>query len=544
VTAIDDALARLRTMDAAAAPEGHALAAGLAPQSLRFSSGGTSLQTRWHDAIRELATCIRPLATGGDPVLVEGGVYPGAWLESTATISAEILDRFAPAVTASTHLALAAGARADGMLPYKITDDGPSHAQIQMVTPLARSVWNHYLLTGRDRAYLRTMFDAMVRNDTWLAAHRDTCGTGAVEAFCAFDTGHDLSPRFWNVPDTTYGRDPERYDPASPVLPFVAPDLTANVACQRAYLALAAAELGEDPEPWRRLAADSLEALWRETFDAADGTFYDRDATGAFVRVVSDVLLRVLACEVGDGEFFTTALQRYLLNTAKFFAAYPFTSLALDDPRFDHDFGRNSWGGPTNFLTLVRAPHAFERHGHVVELSWMLERATQALTRADRFPQCLDPWTGAPGFTQTYSPAILCYLDAIERLAGVLPRPDGELWFTGLAPLDLGQGVGAEATGYARTVDGVEYEIVQDASSAVVYRDGAEHLAFPRGWRVVTDGAGDPVAVIGMSARPVAGTLASARGSLDLEPAGNERIRLDGLQAADRTAVGVIAPGT
>jgi len=91
--------------------------------------------------------------------------------------------------------------------------------------------------------------------------------------------------------------------------------------------------------------------------------FYDCDAIGNLVRVQSDVLLRVLACEIGDGVFFESALRRYLLNTRKFFARYPLTSLALDDPRFDRDFTRNSWGGPPNFLSLIRAPHAFEHHG-------------------------------------------------------------------------------------------------------------------------------------------------------------------------------------
>ena len=65
----------------------------------------------------------------------------------------------------------------------------------------------------------------------------------------------------------------------------------------------------------------------------------------------SDVLLRVLACEIGDDAFFETALRRYLLNTRKFFAKYPFTSLALDDPRFDPAYDYNSWNGPSNSLS-------------------------------------------------------------------------------------------------------------------------------------------------------------------------------------------------
>ena len=95
-------------------------------------------------------------------------------------------------------------------------------------------------------------------------------------------------------------------------------------------------------------------------YDAEDGFFYDLDKHGRHVKVQSDLLLRVLACEIGDDEFFAQALDRYLLNTRKFFAKYPFTSIALDDPRYDPAYDYNSWAGPSNFLSLIRAPHAFE----------------------------------------------------------------------------------------------------------------------------------------------------------------------------------------
>ena len=66
--------------------------------------------------------------------------------------------------------------------------------------------------------------------------------------------------------------------------------------------------------------------------DAEDAFFYDRDKLGRLVKVQSDVLLRVLASEIGDDAFFDATLERYILNTRKFFAKYPFTSIALDDP--------------------------------------------------------------------------------------------------------------------------------------------------------------------------------------------------------------------
>lgn len=188
MTSLDDALARLR----AQRHSGGLVAEGLRAAGVGFAAGGGPLEARWLQAVAELEECIRPLA-GSAPVLNEGGVYLGSWLESTGTINAELLSRFAPGVTRDTHLLFAEHQRDDGMIPYKVTDAGPGFSQIQIVTPLARTVWNHYLLAG-DSDYLRTMYSAMERYDEWLVRYRDTRGTGGVEAFCTFDTGHDLSP--------------------------------------------------------------------------------------------------------------------------------------------------------------------------------------------------------------------------------------------------------------------------------------------------------------------------------------------------------------
>ncbi|WP_213450662.1 MGH1-like glycoside hydrolase domain-containing protein [Rhizomonospora bruguierae] len=575
---VDILLARLRASDPlsrVALPVGSPGVAALeqvAAQGVRMAATGGPLEEVWHRGLHELvAACVQP-GPGGAGVLREGGAYRGTWLESTGTISAEVLGRFLPAVATGTFLLFAHGIREDGLLPYRVNDAGPAYRQIQIVTPLARSVWNHHTLTGGDPAVLRTLYDAMARNDDWLARHRDTRGTGCVEAFCTFDTGHDASPRFWHMPDTTHGDDPTRYHPDSPLLPLLAPDLTANVACQRAYLARIAAALGEDPAPWAEKAARSTAALFEHCYDPADGMFYDRDRHGELVRVQSDVLLRVLACEIDDGvggggdggargggvddgvggggdgaargeAFFAGALRRYLLNTRKFFARYPFTSIALDDPRFSHDFSRNSWAGPTNFLSLIRAPHAFEHHGHHVELTWATIPVLAAVSRMTRFPQTLNSWTGEQGFTEQYSPAILWTLDAVERLAGVLPRPDGEVWFTALLPSNMDYTGVADAVAYARRVNASTYEFVHDATRAVLYRNGREHARFPHGWRLVTDRSGRLRAVVGMSARTVAGTLTTEDYRVDLTVAGNERIELDDAGGVvTRTAVGVVRP--
>jgi hypothetical protein len=108
------------------------------------------MEAQYYRAVKELLGCVKP-AAGRDPILHEGGVYHGCWLESTGTINAELLARFIPSVAQQTFASFARQQRADGCLPYKLTADGAVFSQIQLVTPLARSVWTHYLLNGRDR---------------------------------------------------------------------------------------------------------------------------------------------------------------------------------------------------------------------------------------------------------------------------------------------------------------------------------------------------------------------------------------------------------
>lgn len=509
---------------------------------VRFAASGGRLETAYYTALEKLLACIEPM-NGSDPILQEGGIYLGCWLESTGTINAELLSRLIPSVSETTYLAFADQQREDGLLPYKLTEKGPSFRQIQLVTPLARCVWNHYELHGRGLSFLKTMYQAMSRYDDWIARYRNTRGTGCVEAFSTFDTGHDLSPRFWHVPDTPYRNDAAAFHPDSPVLPFLAPDLTANIYCQRMYLARMAEELGESGADWRTKAEASLDSLFRYCYDEDDQFFYDRDRNDELVRVQSDVLLRVMACEVGDDELFGNMLRRYLLNTGKFFAKYPFTSMAMDDPRFDPSSSYNSWGGPSNFLSLIRAPHAFEHHHRYVELTWVLQPILSALSKAKRFPQTLSPWTGAEGFTEAYSPSILCLLDYVERLCGIMPIGSDRLWFTGLLPVDMDHGEEvAGNTAYSRTVNGLHYELVNTPDNVTVYREGRVHIQGPAGIRLVTDRSGQLDGVIGMSARTIEGELRYQGASIPIRIKGNEMQQYSDGDLKTERDIGIIYP--
>jgi hypothetical protein len=508
---------------------------------VKFAASHDRIESVYYRAVHDLMNCVVPSAAGG-AMLIEGAVFIGCWLESTGTISAETLSRFCPDTARQTFELFADFLREDGLIPYKLAAAGPAFRQIQMVTPLARSVWNLYCRNG-DNAFLKKMYEAMTRNDEWLAKHRDTRGTGCVEAFCTFDTGHDASPRFWHVCDTPYLGDPARYDPDSPILPFLAPDLTANVHCQRKYLRRMADELGIRGASWDEKARQSRESLMEHCYDERDRFFYDRDRNGRFVRVQSDVLMRVFACEAGDDAMFEDALRRYLLNTRKFFARYPLTTVAMDEPGFDQSFVYNNWAGQVSFLGELRIPHAFEYHRRFVELSWIMQPIVTALSRFEKFAGSLSAWMGHEGYSENYTPTMLCVLDFLERLCGIYPAPDGELWFTALIPrgIDYGQTV-AEETGYARIVDGTQFEFVNEREASSVYGDGELLYEMPRGVRLVTDRAGGLKGLVGMTVRTVSGDIHYRGRAIPFTVRGNGRLAYDGASFASVDDPGVVLP--
>jgi hypothetical protein len=544
----DELVTRMRSMDLAGEI---AVASGETPSvcleewqasGVRFVASDPTYERQYYRAVRELFSCVKSTGDLG-AILQEGGAYFGCWLESTGTISAELLSRFLPGVAQRTFESFAKTQRDDGLFPYKLTADGAVFNQIQLVTPLARSVWNHYLLTGRDRAFLKTMFNAMRAYDGWIARNRDTRGTGAVEAFCCYDTGHDLSARFWHMPDTPYENDPAQYDTDNPFLPLIAPDLSANIACQRSYLARIADELGADGAEWKNKAEASTVALFARCFDTNDRFFYDQDRHGRPIRIQSDILLRVLACEIGNDAFFAEMLERYLLNTGKFFAKYPFTSLAMDDPRFNPAADHNTWCGPSNLLSLIRAPHSFEAHGRYVELNFALQPTLWALMHMERFAQTINPYTGEGGFTETYSPTMLGLIDFVERLSGILPRPEGTLWFTGLVPAAVAHRQTAHETAYARTVEGVRFELFNGLDESIVFRDGEELCRFPKGVRLVTDRNGTPVALIGLRVGGASGRFSSTADTFDVAIGPNQRLEFSDGRLVETRPAGYVPIG-
>ena len=388
----------------------------------------------WDAALAVLAGNVRDVPRYDRPVLFEGAVYPGIWLEcgpheglvygTLGKYVKETDGKAALAVARNNHMAFFALQHQDGQLPASIKLSEAGYGQIQMVVPIAATAWELAHLTDDDEL-LVTAYKACSRWDAWLREFRDTRGTGLVEGFCTYDTGHDNSPRWKGVPNRCPDADAKKFPPGVGV-PRLCPDLSATVYGGRVALAAMAKTLGKHDEAarWEQDAETLRRLIITKLYDPQDAAFYDLDAEGKFVRVRSDVISRVLGEHVlklndpHDRAIFDAVWTRQIHNPKAFWAPYPLTSVAMDDPAFVRPIPRNSWGGATQALTALRAPRWMEFYGKGAELKQMMAAWCEAIMRHTEFRQQMDPMTG--DFTQAdpsgYSPAALVFLEYARRL--------------------------------------------------------------------------------------------------------------------------------
>jgi hypothetical protein len=386
----------------------------------RFSTGNKRWQAAYNEAMRILVANVHTLPRFNGEVLLEGADYPGIWQEC-GPHEALVYRNLRPDVACNSHLTFFALQRPDGQLPAnnKLIEAG--FGQIQMVVPIAATAWELASATGDDEL-LQAAYVSCSRWDNWLSAYRNTRKSGLVEGFCTYDTGHDNSPRWTGIPPQCPGKDAKRFPPIA-TLPRLCPDLSATVYGGRIALASMAHALGKssEAEHWQLKADQIRNLILKLLYVEEDAAFYDLDAQGNFVKVRSDVLSRVCGEHVLDQKTFDHVWQQQLHNPMAFWAPIPLPSIALDDPHFVWPLERNSWGGPSQALTALRAGRWFDHYNRSAEFTHMMNKWCEALQSDMTFRQQLDPLTGE--FTQAdqpgYSPACLVMYDYTWRLAGV-----------------------------------------------------------------------------------------------------------------------------
>lgn len=394
-----------------------------------FSTSNAQWQHAYDRALEVLAGNVQVLPHFAGPVLIEGAEYAGIWQECGPHESL-VYRQFRPDVARNTHMTFFALQREDGQLPASNKRSETGFGQIQMVVPIAATAWELARDTG-DSEFLEAAYKACARWDAWLMRYRNTRGTGLIEGFCTYDTGMDNSPRWAGCANQCPDKDARRFPP-NPTLPRLSPDLSATVYGARVALAAMAHALGKptEAEQWHDRAEALRKLILEKLYVPEDAAFYDLDAQNNFVKIVCDIQSRVCGEHVIDQKLFDTIWSRHLGNPDAFWAPYPLPSVALNDPKFVRPIPRNSWGGPSQALTALRAGRWFDHYHRSAEFTHMMRQWCEAMLRDPSFRQQLDPLTGA--FTQSgsasYSPAALVLFDYTWRLAGVRQQEDELHW--------------------------------------------------------------------------------------------------------------------
>ena len=467
-------------------------------QTPRYSTANKRWQSAYDAALAVLAGNVQTLSANGKPVLIEGSVYQGIWMEC-GPHEALVYRKFRPDVARNSHMVFFEQQRADGQIPAMIRASGAGFGQIQMVTPIAATAWELARVTGDDEL-LRAAYTACSRWDDWLTRYRNTRGTGLpgtglIEGFCTYDTGNDNSPRWAGLPNQCPDKDAKKCPPVA-TLPRLCPDLSATVYGARIALAAMARALGKtaEAERWAERAHSLRGLILSRLYSAEDAAFYDLDANDRPVKVRSEIVTRVCAEHLPDQALFDQLWARQIHNPKAFWAPYPLPSVALDDPAFVRPIPRNSWGGAAQALTALRAGRWFDHYGRPAEFSTMMDRWCDAIQRDPTFRQQVDPLTGA--FTQEdapkYSPCALVMIDFTWRLAGVCEEPEELHW-----NINPGHPAAERAQFQLRTDGGKEAEIryAGEGKEAELWLDGKLLGSVSSGAvRIITDKSGIPQA--------------------------------------------------
>ena len=178
--------------------------------------------------------------------------------------------------------------------------------------------------------------------------------------------------------------------------------------------------LGKQQEAriWRDKAAQTKSAMLEYLYDKEDQFFYDRDTRG-FRKYRSEHITRVFLNKVLGQDEFEPIYARYFEQSGKeFLPPFPFPSMSIDDPHFNKECPKNSWGSNTQALTGLRATMWMDYYRRSEDLNGLLSLWMKAFLKYDsQFPQEINPFDGHPvGNNGKYTPSLIIFIKAAERL--------------------------------------------------------------------------------------------------------------------------------
>ncbi|MBI4975937.1 MAG: hypothetical protein HZC28_00550 [Spirochaetes bacterium] len=363
------------------------------------------------------------------PLLIAGEVYAGIWLEHNQ--DNVFLAEYHPEAAWASQQVFMDHQREDGLLPFMFPlqmkgsyfNTPVPYWHVQCIYPFARCALEIAVKLGKDEKTFDSIYRCASKYDDWFVKFRNRSGSGLVEMYCEWDTGHDNSPRVMDggIPHGCPDKEAKNM-PDLPIMPVLSVDLSAMLYGNRMALADLAARLGKgaDEMRWNEKASELKSRMKEKLYDAADDFYYDRDTNG-LRKYRSEHITRLFMNRVLDQSEFDSIYNRYFTVDSEFWTAFPFPAMSVSDPHFVKECPKNCWGANTQALTVLRTLFWMEHYGKKKELHEVMYRWLKAFISHDnKFTQEINPFTGAPVSNGTnYSPSLIMFIESAKTLVGL-----------------------------------------------------------------------------------------------------------------------------
>lgn len=357
--------------------------------------------------------------------------YPGVWMEHLYDGVAWADYMPAEREVSKHHIDVFLSKQTpEGQLPCYIWANEIGYGWTQECVSVGSVCLEAIRQNSEDRAFLNRCYRGVRGWVEWLANTHMTRGTGLIEMFCGYDTGHDNSARLRALKyPTEYTRDGQRM-PGSvapddcDVLPMLAPDMNACFFGNLKALGDMAdmLDLPAEAADWRKRAEIVRQKMFEHLWDEKDQYFYDVDKHGKKHKIRSIYITNVFSEGVMDYDLGNQVFDRYIANPREFWTPYLLPAVSISDPQWKQNLPGNSWGFYSQGLTALRSMRWMPKYGRTAEMEEIMRRWVSAWSHSTttQFGQELHPITGEPSqCSQWYSSCMLYYLHAIRRLYGI-----------------------------------------------------------------------------------------------------------------------------
>lgn len=492
---------------------------------MSFTVDDPELQALHNRGMQQMKRNLSEFAPGMT-ILVEGGGYDNAWLE-TQPMGGEMYAKHDLQVALNNQVLFMRTQRKDGRLPgmvitgTKVAEKGwqqqgfpdgyvwkPDHdlvADYEMFQGYCfpEPAWRMYFWSGRNKGYLQNLYEVLKGHDAYLWRTRDSNGDGLLETWCVWDTGEDGSTRLhqrgarenWPFEKAPGSDDPSLPKmPAHSRMPLQSMDVMSYSYSGRAVLAQVSEELGNgEKAKWQAAAEEVRQRVIHQMWDPKRHACFDQDRDGKVLPELIHNNLRCMWYGLFTQEMADAFIRYHLLNPDAFWTPVPLASIARNESLFLSK-PRNNWSGQPQGLTYQRALHALERYGHVAEITLLGRKLLPVLIRNGQFSQQLHEDTGKPSLSNSdgYGPMILAMQGYIARMHGVhIDVEKNQIWWSGLKPK------GGRLT-YTQKWGDRSYEMMAADGEWIAKVNGKEKFRSQWGCRVVTDLQGRCLSVVGI----------------------------------------------